>query len=284
MGIFNYKGENVEIVECPRDAMQGIKQFIPTGIKIKYITKLLSGGFDVLDCGSFVSPAAVPQMADTAEVIDAISKIETSTELLVIVANERGAIRAAAYPKIKYLGYPFSISETFQRRNTNQSRQDAFLQLAKVQEIALASNKQVVAYISMAFGNPYGDEHTNEMIIEWAEKIAGLGIRVISLADTTGLATPEQIEKTYLKLIPHLPLVKIGGHFHATLADSTSKIEAALRGGCRRLDGAILGFGGCPFAKDELVGNVPTELLVEKLGQKIGRDLLEEAAKTYGSF
>lgn len=284
MGIFNYKGENVEIVECPRDAMQGIKQFIPTGIKIKYITKLLSGGFDVLDCGSFVSPAAVPQMADTAEVIDAISKIETSTELLVIVANERGAIRAAAYPKIKYLGYPFSISETFQRRNTNQSRQDAFLQLAKVQEIALASNKQVVAYISMAFGNPYGDEHTNEMIIEWAEKIAGLGIRVISLADTTGLATPEQIEKTYLKLIPHLPHVKIGGHFHATLADSTSKIEAALRAGCRRLDGAILGFGGCPFAKDELVGNVPTELLVEKLGQKIGRDLLEEAAKTYGSF
>lgn len=284
MGIFNYKGENVEVVECPRDAMQGIKQFIPTEIKIKYITKLLSEGFDVLDCGSFVSPAAVPQMADTAEVIDAISKIETSTELLVIVANERGAIRAAAYPKIKYLGYPFSISETFQRRNTNQSRQDAFLQLAKVQEIALASNKQVVAYISMAFGNPYGDEHTNEMIREWTEKIAGLGIRVISLADTTGLATPEQIQKTYTKLISHLPHVKIGGHFHATLADSSSKIEAALRAGCRRLDGAILGFGGCPFAKDELVGNVPTELLVEKLGQKIGRDLLEEAAKTYSSF
>jgi hydroxymethylglutaryl-CoA lyase len=284
MGNFNYNGENVEVVECPRDAMQGIKQFIPTEIKIKYITKLLSEGFDVLDCGSFVSPAAVPQMADTAEVIDAISKIETSTELLVIVANERGAIRAAAYPKIKYLGYPFSISETFQRRNTNQSRQDAFLQLAKIQEIALASGKQVVAYISMAFGNPYGDDHTNEMIREWAEKIAGLGIRVISLADTTGLATPDQIETTYKKLIPHLPHVKIGGHFHVTLDESYEKIDAALKGGCRRLDGAILGFGGCPFAKDVLVGNVPTELIIEKLGKKIGRDLLEEAAKTYSSF
>lgn len=284
MGNFNYNGENVEVVECPRDAMQGIKQFIPTEIKIKYITKLLSEGFDVLDCGSFVSPAAVPQMADTAEVIDAISNIETATELLVIVANERGAIRAAVYPKIKYLGFPFSISETFQRRNTNQTRQDAFLQLAKIQEIALASGKQVVAYISMAFGNPYGDDHNNEMIREWAEKIAGLGIRVISLADTTGLATPEQIETTYKKLIAHLPHIKIGGHFHATLTDSSIKIEAALRGGCRRLDGAILGFGGCPFAKDELVGNVPTELLMEKLGKQIGRDLLEEAAKTYSSF
>jgi hydroxymethylglutaryl-CoA lyase len=182
------------------------------------------------------------------------------------------------------LVYPFSISETFQRRNTNQSRQDAFLQLAKIQEIALASGKQVVAYISMAFGNPYGDDHTNEMIREWAEKIAGLGIRVISLADTTGLATPDQIETTYKKLIPHLPHVKIGGHFHATLDESYEKIDAALKGGCRRLDGAILGFGGCPFAKDVLVGNVPTELIIEKLGKKIGRDLLEEAAKTYSSF
>lgn len=284
MGKFNYNGEQVEVVECPRDAMQGIKQFIPTDSKINYITMLLREGFDVLDCGSFVSPAAVPQMADTAEVIEAISKIETDTELLVIVANERGAIRAAAYPKIKYLGYPFSISETFQRRNTNQTREDAFIQLAKIQEIALASGKQVVAYISMAFGNPYGDFHSNEMIQEWAQKIAGLGIRIISLADTTGLATPENIEDTYKKLIPHLPHITIGGHFHATISDSSAKIEAALRGGCRRLDGAILGFGGCPFAKDELVGNVPTELLVEKLGKKIGRNILDEAAKTYNSF
>ena len=284
MGNFNYNGENVEVVECPRDAMQGIKQFIPTETKIKYISKLLAQEFDVLDCGSFVSPAAVPQMADTAEVIEAISQIETDTKLLVIVANERGAIRAAAFPKIKYLGYPFSISETFQRRNTNQSRQDAFLQLAKIQEIALASGKEVVAYISMAFGNPYGDNYNTEMVIEWTEKIAGLGIRIISLADTTGMADEQQIIATYSSLIPHLPHISIGGHFHAKREVASSKINAALIGGCRRLDGAILGYGGCPFAKDELVGNIPTETLMEALGKKIDRPLLQEAANVYRGF
>lgn len=264
--------------------MQGIKQFIPTETKIKYISKLLAQEFDVLDCGSFVSPAAVPQMADTAEVIEAISQIETDTKLLVIVANERGAIRAAAFPKIKYLGYPFSISETFQRRNTNQSRQDAFLQLAKIQEIALASGKEVVAYISMAFGNPYGDNYNTEMVIEWTEKIAGLGIRIISLADTTGMADEQQIIATYSSLIPHLPHISIGGHFHAKREVASSKINAALIGGCRRLDGAILGYGGCPFAKDELVGNIPTETLMEVLGKKIDRPLLQEAANVYRGF
>lgn len=245
--------------------MQGISKFIPTAVKIEYIKSLLECNFDVLDCGSFVNPESVPQMADTSEVIAAISEVETNTKFLVIVANERGALRAVAYPKIKYLGYPFSLSETFQRRNTNSTQQDAFIRLAKIQEIAQVSHKEVVAYISMAFGNPYGDEYNTEMAIHWAEKIGSLGIRTISLADTTGQATIENIQKLFGNLVNHLPHIEFGAHFHAKPFDWEDKIKVAIENGCKRFDGAILGFGGCPFAKDELVGNIPTEQLLKYL-------------------
>lgn len=256
------KQREFSIVECPRDAMQGISQFIPTKSKINYISSLLKCNFDVLDCGSFVNPESVPQMADTAEVISAISEVETNTKLLVIVANERGALRAVAFPKIKYLGYPFSLSETFQKRNTNSTQQDAFIRLAKIQEIALASNKEVVAYISMAFGNPYGDVYNSEMAMYWADKIGSLGIRTISLADTTGQAELEDIKNLYGNLVNHFPHIEFGSHFHAKPFDWEEKVTVAVENGCRRFDGAILGFGGCPFAKDELVGNIPTEHLI----------------------
>lgn len=252
-----------KLVECPRDAMQGISRFISTELKIEYLSHLLTLDFDVLDCGSFVNPESVPQMADTAEVISEISKIESKTKMLVIVANERGALRAVVHPKISYLGYPFSISETFQRRNTNSTRQDSFIRLAKIQEIAMASGKEVVAYISMGFGNPYGDDYRPEITIEWAEKIASLGIRTISLADTMGMANSKDIEITYSGLINHLPHIEFGAHFHSNPKDWHSKIESAYQNGCRRFDGAIMGFGGCPFASDHLVGNIATENLIQ---------------------
>jgi hydroxymethylglutaryl-CoA lyase len=246
-------------VECPRDAMQGIKQFIPTEIKINYLKHLLSIGFDVLDCGSFVNPESIPQMADTADVINGISSVETKTKLLVIVANERGALRAASFSSITFLGYPFSISETFQRRNTNASRDEAYRRLAKIQDIAIASNKEVVAYLSMAFGNPYGDPFTTDEIVDWGQKIAALGIRTISLADTIGSATPENIATIFTEVKRKLPHLQIGIHIHAKPFDWESKVKAAYNSGCRRFDGAMAGFGGCPMAKDELVGNIPTE-------------------------
>jgi len=286
------KQREFSIVECPRDAMQGISKFIPTAVKIEYIKSLLKCNFDVLDCGSFVNPESVPQMADTSEVIAAISEVETNTKFLVIVANERGALRAVAYPKIKYLGYPFSLSETFQRRNTNSTQQDAFIRLAKIQEIAEASHKEVVAYISMAFGNPYGDEYNTEMAIHWAEKIGSLGIRTISLADTTGQATIENIQTLFGNLVNHLPHIEFGAHFHAKPFDWEDKIAAAIENGCRRFDGAILGFGGCPFAKDELVGNLPTEHLIKFLSSTnhisdkyyISETIVLEASNAYQGF
>lgn len=246
-------------VECPRDAMQGIKTNIPTEIKIKYIQHLLSIGFDVLDCGSFVNPESIPQMADTAEVLSAIQLQNTKTKLLVIVANERGALRAASFNHISYLGYPFSISETFQRRNTNANREEAYRRLAKIQDIAKASNKEVVAYLSMAFGNPYGDEYSSEEIVEWGLKIAALGIRTISLADTIGSATETQIAEIFSLVQSKLPHLNVGLHLHAKPGEWEIKIKAAFDHGCRRFDGAMGGFGGCPMAKDELVGNIPTE-------------------------
>lgn len=286
------KQREFTIVECPRDAMQGIIKFIPTEVKIAYLKSLLGCNFDVLDCGSFVNPESVPQMADTSEVINAISEIETDTKFLVIIANERGALRAVAYPRIKYLGYPFSLSETFQRRNTNSTQQDAFIRLAKIQEIAEASHKEVVAYISMAFGNPYGDEYETEMAMYWADKIGSLGIRTISLADTTGQANVENIQKLYGNLVNHFPHIEFGAHFHAKPFDWENKINAAIENGCKRFDGAILGFGGCPFAKDELVGNIPTEQLIHFLQQgnyisteyKISENLLLHASQAYSGL
>jgi hydroxymethylglutaryl-CoA lyase len=248
--------------------MQGIKTFIPTAVKIQYLTTLLQQGFDVLDCGSFVNPESIPQMADTAEVIQAISEIETKTKLLVIVANERGALRAVAYPKIKYLGFPLSVSETFQKRNTNASREEAFRRLARIQDIAVASGKEVVAYLSMAFGNPYGDEWSSKEVAEWASKIASLGIRIISLSDTVGTANAEQLGDLFSEIHDRLPHVEVGVHLHAKPNEWLAKVEAAYNHGCRRFDAALGGFGGCPMAKDDLVGNIPSEGAFSWLSQQ----------------
>ena len=262
------KTHGLTLVECPRDAMQGIKTFIPTAVKIQYLTTLLQQGFDVLDCGSFVNPESIPQMADTAEVIQAISEIETNTKLLVIVANERGALRAVAYPKIKYLGFPLSVSETFQKRNTNASREEAFRRLARIQDIAVASGKEVVAYLSMAFGNPYGDDWSSKEVAEWASKIASLGIRIISLSDTVGTANAEQLGDLFSEIHDRLPYVEVGVHLHAKPNEWLAKVEAAYNHGCRRFDAALGGFGGCPMAKDDLVGNIPSEGAFSWLSQQ----------------
>ncbi len=270
--ITNRVSQSFEYIECPRDAMQGIKTIIPTAVKISYLSKLLELGFDVLDCGSFVNPESIPQMADTAEVIQAISGIETKTKLLVIIANERGALRAAAYTKIAYLGFPFSISETFQRRNTNASREEAYRRLAKIQDIALASGKEVVAYLSMAFGNPYNDPYSIEEIIDWGMRISALGIRTISLSDTIGSASAEQIATIFKQISEKLPHLHIGVHLHAKAVDWQEKVHAAAANGCKRFDGALGGFGGCPMAKDELVGNIPTEGVLPYLMRYFGDD------------
>ena len=254
-----------EIVECPRDAMQGIKHFIPTEMKIAYMKELLKVGFDVLDCGSFVHPSAVPQMADTPEVIRAIESIDSKSELLVIVANERGAVRAAAFGRIRYLGFPFSVSETFQKRNTNSTRENAFITLKKIAEIARVSGKQVVCYISMGFGNTYGDYYSEEEVLEWVSRIKELGINTISLADTTSQASPLNIKSLYQKCITFFPDLNFGVHLHAAPFQWEDKVKAAIDAGCRRIDSAMLGFGGCPFAKDDMVGNLPTELLLDWL-------------------
>ena len=266
------KTHGLTLVECPRDAMQGIKTFIPTAVKIQYLTTLLRQGFDVLDCGSFVNPESIPQMADTAEVIQAISEVETNTELLVIVANERGALRAVAYPKIKYLGFPLSVSETFQKRNTNASREEAFRRLARIQDIAVASGKEVVAYLSMAFGNPYGDDWSAQEVAEWASKIASLGIRTISLSDTIGSANGETLGELFEVIQDRLPHVKVGVHLHASPTDCLVKIQAAYARGCRRFDAALGGFGGCPMAKDDLVGNIPSDIAFPWLAEHEGVD------------
>jgi hydroxymethylglutaryl-CoA lyase len=286
------KTHGLTLVECPRDAMQGIKTFIPTAVKIQYLTTLLRQGFDVLDCGSFVNPESIPQMADTAEVIQAISEVETNTKLLVIVANERGALRAVAYPKIKYLGFPLSVSETFQKRNTNASREEAFRRLARIQDIAVASGKEVVAYLSMAFGNPYGDDWSSKEVAEWASKIASLGIRIISLSDTVGTANAEQLGDLFSEIHDRLPHVEVGVHLHAKPNEWLAKVEAAYNHGCKRFDAALGGFGGCPMAKDDLVGNIPSEGAFSWLSQqepagltmKIQWDELRSLAqKTYQS-
>lgn len=260
------------LVECPRDAMQGIKSFIPTEVKIEYLKQLMSAGFDVLDCGSFVNPESIPQMADTAIVIQAISEIQSETKLLVIVANERGALRAASFPKIQYLGFPFSISETFQRRNTNASCEEAFRRLARIQDIAVASKKEVVAYLSMAFGNPYGDEWTEATVSRWGERIASLGIRTLSLADTIGSAHPSQIGSIFQHMQEQLPIVTVGIHLHSKPTEWMEKIESAYNAGCRRFDAALGGFGGCPMAKDDLIGNIPSELAFEWLLKHVQND------------
>ena len=252
----------IKIIECPRDAMQGIKTFIPTENKVRYIQSLLNCGFDTIDFGSFVSPRAIPQMVDTAEVLEQLDLSKTSSKLLAIVANVRGAQDASKYGSIDYLGYPFSISENFQMRNTHKTISQSVETLKEILAIADANGKEVVTYISMGFGNPYGDPWSVEVVAEWTEKLAGMGVKILSLSDTVGSSTPEVIDYLFSNLIPKFPEIEFGAHLHTTPSKWHEKVDAAYKAGCRRFDGAVQGFGGCPMAKDELTGNMPTEKML----------------------
>ena len=259
---------NIKLIECPRDAMQGWSHFIPTEKKIEYINCLLQVGFDTIDFGSFVSPKAIPQMADTQDVLKKLNLDNSVSKLLAIIANIRGAEEAVHYEQINYLGYPFSVSETFQQRNTNASISDAFEQLKQVQDLCVKYKKELVVYISMGFGNPYGDPYQEEIVLEWAQKIAALEIKTISLADTVGLASSKQVGSLTQQLINSLPQIEIGVHLHSTVDNWKGKLDAALDAGCLRVDGALKGIGGCPMAGNDLVGNMNTELMLPYLKNK----------------
>jgi hydroxymethylglutaryl-CoA lyase len=252
----------IKLIECPRDAMQGIKTFIPTKTKAAYINQLLKVGFDTIDFGSFVSPKAIPQMKDTAQVLDLLDLDQTDSKLLAIVANMRGANDASQFEKIDYLGYPFSISETFQLRNTNATIEESLDRVKAVQEICQKTGKAMVVYISMGFGNPYGDPWTVETVTRWVDELYSLGITILQLSDTIGVARPESIEYLFSNLIPAYPDIEFGAHFHTTPQKWKEKVETAFNNGCKRFDGAVRGYGGCPMAKDDLTGNMPMEHLV----------------------
>lgn len=273
------KGE-VQIVECPRDAMQGLAYHVPAAKKIAYLRALFDCGFHTLDCGSFVSASAVPQLADTAEVLEAVASECANNRLLVIVANERGASAAVAFPQVRFLGFPLSVSEAFQLRNTNTTREEAVQRLLRIREIAEASGKECVVYLSMGFGNPYGDLYSPEVTAHWAERMAQNGFRYISLSDTVGAADPAHVSQLFNTLIPSFPDVVFGAHFHSVPGAWRDKVDAALEAGCRRFDGAIRGFGGCPFAADALTGNLPTELLVDYLEREGWQTGVDRAALT----
>jgi len=253
----------IKIIECPRDAMQGIEDFIPTDKKLVYLQKLLAVGFHTLDFGSFVSPKAVPQMRDTSRIVEQLDLSQTVTKLLAIIANLRGAIEAAKYNQIHYLGYPMSISETFQQKNTNKSIVESLGELAEISELCSKSGKELVVYISMAFGNPYGDQYSSEIVAQFADVLVTLGASVISLADTVGMATPQEVSDLFTSVKKVSKQVEWGVHLHAPANDSYAKVKSAIEAGCRRIDGAILGYGGCPMADNELVGNINTRILLE---------------------
>ena len=259
---------NVKIIECPRDAMQGIKDFIPTKEKVQYIQSLIRVGFDTIDVGSFVSPKAIPQMVDTAEVLAQLDLGNTTSKLLAIVANVRGAQMASQYDEIDYLGYPFSISENFQMRNTHKTIAQSVLVLDDILNIADNTNKQVVAYLSMGFGNPYGDPWNVDIVGEWTERLSGMGVKILSLSDTIGSSNAENIAYLFSNLIPKYSDIEFGAHLHTTPSSWFEKVDAAYNAGCKRFDGAIQGFGGCPMAKDELTGNMPTEKLLSYFTSK----------------
>ncbi|PHI20070.1 hydroxymethylglutaryl-CoA lyase [Lewinellaceae bacterium SD302] len=273
----------IKLIDCPRDAMQGIRDFIPTATKTEYIQQLLRCGFDTLDFGSFVSPKAIPQMADTAEVLAGLDLSDTDTRLLAIVANRRGAEAALSHPEIDYLGYPFSISETFQLRNTNATLAESVERVAAIQEMTQAGGKEMVIYISMGFGNPYGDPWNVDVVERWVNELhESLGIRIFQLSDTIGVSTPENINYLFSNLIPKYPELEIGAHLHTTPSTWEEKIAAASLSGCRRFDGALGGYGGCPMARDELTGNMPTENLVGYFGAEslgIDREAFGKARK-----
>jgi hydroxymethylglutaryl-CoA lyase len=281
--------QKIKLIECPRDAMQGWKHFIATQKKIEYINSLLRVGFDTIDFGSFVSPKAIPQMADTAQVIDKLELGNTNSKLLAIIANTRGAEEAASHDAITYLGFPFSVSETFQQRNTNSSIQESLQRVSEIQNICGQKKKQLVIYISMGFGNPYGDAWSDEIVFEWVHKISALGIKIISLADTVGLATPSQVQSITQYLIGKLPDHEIGVHLHSSPVNWKEKVDAALNAGCRRFDGALKGIGGCPMANDELVGNMDSELMIpyfKELGllNKLDENALQKSSQMAGEI
>jgi hydroxymethylglutaryl-CoA lyase len=253
----------MKIIECPRDAMQGIEQYIEADIKAEYINKLLAVGFDTIDFGSFVNPKAVPQMKDTKDVVEELDLTLSNTNLLAIVANFRGAKETKEYDEIKYLGFPFSISETFQQRNANTSVRDAFGTVDEIHNLCEKNSKRLVVYLSMGFGNPYGDPYSTDLAISWIDKLANLEVKHISLADTVGTAKTEDITTLFSELTKKYPKIEFGAHFHTKPHEWRTKIDAAYEAGCRRFDGALKGYGGCPFADNQLVGNMPTEKIIE---------------------
>jgi hydroxymethylglutaryl-CoA lyase len=260
--------DKVKIIECPRDAMQSIKTFIPTNIKLSYLQSVVDVGFDVVDIGSFVSPKAIPQLSDTSIIIDSIDLSNSNSKLLVIVANKKGAISASKFDKIDYLGYPFSISENFQMRNTNKTITDSENELAEILFIAEKANKKVVVYLSMCFGNPYGDPWNLDIVNKWVQKLSEMGVKIISLSDTIGTSNPESIKSIFNSVLKNHNEIEFGAHLHSDPNTWYEKIQSAYESGCRRFDGAIKGFGGCPMASNELVGNMPTEKILSYLNTK----------------
>jgi hydroxymethylglutaryl-CoA lyase len=279
----------IKLIECPRDAMQGWKSLIPTEKKIAYINSLLKVGFDTLDFGSFVSPKAIPQMADSGEIVGSLELGAGSTKLLAIVANYRGAEDASIFEQIRYLGFPFSVSETFQLRNTNSTIAESLGRVEDIQNLCIKTGKQLVVYISMGFGNPYSDPYDEDIVFEWVNRLVAMDIGIISLADTVGLATPQQVYDSTAYLVESLPGTEIGVHLHSSAQNRSEKLDAAYRAGCRRFDGALKGIGGCPMANDELVGNMNTEWMIGYFREKgietgINEEALQESLRIAGEI
>jgi len=281
--------EAIKLIECPRDAMQGWKVFIPTDKKIEYINSLLKVGFDTIDFGSFVSPKAIPQMADTGEVVRGLKLGVSSSKLLAIIANYRGAEAACSFDEITYLGFPFSVSETFQQRNTNSSIGESLGRVEAIQNLCIKTGKQLVVYISMGFGNPYGDAYDEEIVFEWVNRLVAMDIGIISLADTVGVASPQQVYDITSYLVESLPGTEIGVHLHSTPENRKDKLEAAVKAGCKRFDGALRGIGGCPMADDELVGNMNTERMIDYFEERemlsgLDKEALAESLRIAGEI
>ncbi len=279
----------MKLIECPRDAIQGWKKVIPTGKKIEYINALLKVGFDTIDFGSFVSPKAIPQMADTRDIVRSLHLGAGNTKLLAIVANMRGAEEASVFDEISYLGFPFSVSETFQQRNTNSSIEQSLGRVEEIQNLCVKTGKELVIYISMGFGNPYGDRYSEEIVFEWVNRMVQMDIGIISLADTVGVATPEQVFDITSYLIESLPGTEIGVHLHSTQQKWKEKLTAAIKAGCKRFDGALKGIGGCPMADDELVGNMDSELMINYFEQNnllmgLNKEALSESLRIAGEI
>ncbi|HOZ51945.1 MAG TPA: hydroxymethylglutaryl-CoA lyase [Chitinophagaceae bacterium] len=260
--------QNIKLIECPRDAMQGWERFIPTELKIEYINKLLEVGFDTIDFGSFVSAKAIPQLADTKQVLNALDLTSSKSKLLAIIANLRGAEEAVQYSEITYLGFPFSISETFQKLNTNSTIQESLQTIEQIQNLCVEHQKKLVTYISMGFGNPYGDDYSSEIAIHWVNELSKLGISIFSMSDTVGVSNPSNINTIFTHLVNAFPSLEFGAHFHSTKETSFEKIEAAYSSNCFRFDSALNGIGGCPMAQNELVGNLATEDVLQFFKEK----------------